>query len=63
MVRMKGLEPSRLSATASKTVVSAIPPHPHNLVGNIGFEPIQSETTDLQSGPALQLRRLPNKLF
>lgn len=30
----------------------------HELVRNIGFEPIQSETTDLQSGPALLLRRL-----
>ena len=29
-----------------------------HLVRNIGFEPIQSETTDLQSGPALPLRRL-----
>ncbi len=25
----------------------------------IGFEPIQSETPDLQSGPALPLRRIP----
>ena len=25
----------------------------------IGFEPIQSETPDLQSGPALPLRRTP----
>ena len=29
------------------------------VVGVIGFEPIQSETTDLQSAPALQLRRTP----
>jgi hypothetical protein len=29
------------------------------MVGVIGFEPIQSETTDLQSAPALQLRRTP----
>ena len=28
-------------------------------VGVIGFEPIQSKTTDLQSAPALQLRRTP----
>ena len=28
-------------------------------VGVIGFEPIQSKTPDLQSGPALQLRRTP----
>jgi hypothetical protein len=28
MVRMKGLEPSRLSALAPKTSVSTIPPHP-----------------------------------
>ena len=28
-------------------------------VGVIGFEPIQSETPDLQSGPALPLRRTP----
>ena len=28
-------------------------------VGVIGIEPIQSETPDLQSGPALQLRRTP----
>ena len=31
------------------------------LWGVIGFEPIQSETTDLQSAPALQLRRTPDK--
>jgi hypothetical protein len=31
------------------------------MVGNIGFEPIQREATDLQSAPALQLRRLPLK--
>ena len=30
-----------------------------SLVGVIGFEPIQSKTTDLQSAPALQLRRTP----
>ena len=29
------------------------------LVGVIGIEPIQSETPDLQSGPALPLRRTP----
>ena len=29
------------------------------IVGVIGFEPIQSETPDLQSGPALPLRRTP----
>ena len=29
-------------------------------MGVIGFEPIQSKTTDLQSAPALQLRRTPN---
>src|SRR4029078_1778914 len=29
------------------------------VVGAIGLEPIQSETPDLQSGPALQLRRSP----
>ena len=29
------------------------------MVGVIGFEPIQSKTPDLQSGPALQLRRTP----
>ena len=29
------------------------------VVGVIGFEPIQSKTTDLQSAPALQLRRTP----
>ena len=29
-------------------------------VGVIGFEPIQSKTTELQSAPALQLRRTPN---
>jgi hypothetical protein len=28
-VRMKGLEPSRLSALVPKTSVSTIPPHPH----------------------------------
>jgi hypothetical protein len=28
-------------------------------VGVVGFEPTQSETTDLQSAPALQLRRTP----
>ena len=28
-------------------------------MGAIGLEPIQSETPDLQSGPALQLRRAP----
>lgn len=28
-------------------------------MGVIGFEPIQSKTPDLQSGPALQLRRAP----
>ena len=28
-------------------------------VGVIGFEPIQTESPDLQSGPALQLRRTP----
>jgi hypothetical protein len=32
-------------------------------VGVIGFEPIQSKTTDLQSAPALQLRRIPSLLF
>ncbi len=31
-----------------------------DLVGVIGIEPIQSETPDLQSGPALQLRRTPS---
>ena len=30
-------------------------------VGVIGFEPIQSETPDLQSGPALPLRRTPGE--
>ena len=30
------------------------------VVGVIGFEPIQSKTPDLQSGPALQLRRTPD---
>jgi hypothetical protein len=29
-------------------------------VGVVGFEPTQSKTTDLQSAPALQLRRTPN---
>jgi hypothetical protein len=29
LVRMKGLEPSRLSALVPKTSVSTIPPHPH----------------------------------
>ncbi len=29
------------------------------MVGVVGFEPTQSETTDLQSAPALQLRRTP----
>ncbi len=29
------------------------------IVGAIGFEPIQTESPDLQSGPALQLRRAP----
>ncbi len=29
------------------------------VVGVVGFEPTQSETPDLQSGPALQLRRTP----
>ncbi len=28
-------------------------------VGVVGFEPTQSKTPDLQSGPALQLRRTP----
>ena len=31
------------------------------IVGVIGLEPIQSETPDLQSGPALQLRRTPSQ--
>ena len=29
LVRMRGLEPPRGKATDSKSVVSAIPPHPH----------------------------------
>ena len=33
------------------------------VVGVIGFEPIQSKTTDLQSAPALQLRRTPDGMF
>ena len=33
---------------------------PCSVVGAIGLEPIQSETPDLQSGPALQLRRAPS---
>lgn len=32
------------------------------IVGVIGFEPIQTESPDLQSGPALQLRRTPGCL-
>ncbi len=32
-----------------------------NGVGAIGFEPIQTESPDLQSGPALPLRRAPRK--
>jgi hypothetical protein len=35
---------------------------PQLSVGVIGFEPIQTESPDLQSGPALQLRRTPVKL-
>ncbi len=30
------------------------------IVGAVGFEPTQHEAPDLQSGPALQLRRAPN---
>ena len=38
------------------------PTHTHiQFVGAIGFEPIQLEAPDLQSGPALQLRRAPKK--
>ena len=33
------------------------------VVGVEGIEPSQSETPDLQSGPALQLRRTPNQQF
>ena len=36
--------------------------HTLRIVGVIGLEPIQSETPDLQSGPALQLRRTPSLL-
>ncbi len=36
-----------------------IPNSKLKLVGVIGIEPIQSKTPDLQSGPALQLRRTP----
>ena len=32
-------------------------------VGVIGIEPIQSKTTELQSAPALQLRRTPMKSY
>ena len=32
---------------------------PCHVVGVIGFEPIQLEAPDLQSGPALPLRRTP----
>ena len=32
-------------------------------VGVIGIEPIQSKTTELQSAPALQLRRTPMKFY
>jgi hypothetical protein len=31
LVRMKGLEPSRLAALAPKASVSTIPPHPRGL--------------------------------
>ena len=39
MVRGEGLEPSRLSAQASKACVSTIPPSAHYVVGETGFEP------------------------
>ena len=35
LVRMKGLEPSRLAALAPEASVSTIPPHPHMIYFNI----------------------------
>ena len=35
MVRMKGLEPSRLSALVPKTSVSTIPPHPRGVCNGV----------------------------
>gem|GEM_PF-3556425 len=45
MVRMKGLEPSRLSALAPKASVSTIPPHPQNVVTEVLYEIISQNTS------------------
>jgi len=39
MVRKVGLEPTRLSALASKTSVATITPLAHFMVGTAGIEP------------------------
>ena len=52
MVRMKGLEPPRLSALDPKSSVSAISPHPHSLVYLKGFEPL---TLALEGRCSIQL--------
>ena len=52
---------SRHSAWKADALPTELLPLARLIVGVIGFEPIQSETTDLQSAPALQLRRTPVK--
>jgi hypothetical protein len=49
--------PSAWKADALPTEL--LPPFLAFFVGVVGFEPTQSETPDLQSGPALLLRRTP----
>ena len=50
---------SRHSAWKADALPTELLPLARSNVGVIGFEPIQSKTTDLQSAPALQLRRTP----
>ena len=57
---------SRHSAWKADALPTELLPLAHRngkRVGVIGFEPIQSKTTDLQSAPALQLRRTPLVLY
>ena len=54
MVPEERLELSHLAATASKTVVSTIPPSGrkyYSMVGRVGIEPTKAKPKDLQSSP------------
>lgn len=55
MVPEERLELSHLAATASKTVVSTIPPSGQKflyiMVGRVGIEPTKAKPKDLQSSP------------